>query len=323
MLMARNASLPHNLDTDGRLDAAIALLVALTSSSTSSIDVEQFAHEQALTSENVEEVLELLQMVSDDATGARIALVRDGARVSLVGDAGRLGPVRFTCDEAMAVMQVLDRFQINDETRTHIRAALDPAMSAGQPQLLAGDPLFGGFYQLIYEAMAIGGRLRVVYQSLGENAPRERLIDPGYFMVAGDAAYLVAWDVTKDEQRSYRLDRMVEAELTEDSVEVHDFVREDLASSLGSDGREALLKFSSAQTFDRCAWEGLRRADAVEQADGSVVARVNYTSATWLFDQVLAAGGEIEILEPVELRSELVAHGEKLLQELLGRSLEK
>lgn len=315
--MSRNASLPHNLDSDSRLSTAISLLNALTTSPISSVDIDQFAQSLSLSSKNIDEVLDLVQLVSDDATGARIVIALDDRRVSLVGDAGRFDPIRFTDDEAAAVMQVLDRFQISDETREHVRAALEPAAGALDRQLLAGDPLFGGFYQLFYEAMTIGGRLRVTYQSLGDDEPRERLIDPGYFMVAGDATYLVAWDVTKDEQRSYRLDRMVEAELTEDSVEAHNFARENLASSLEVDGSQATVRFADGVTFDRCSWEGLCRDGAAVQEDGSVVARVNYTSAAWLFDQVLAAGGAIEITEPTELRTKLVAHGQELLQDLL------
>lgn len=312
--MARNASLPHNLDSDSRLSAAIALLAALTASPASSVDIERFAQDMALTSKNVDDILALLQLVADDATGARIAIARDGNRVSLVGDAGRFEPVRFTSDEAAAVMQVLDRFQISDETCRNVRAALEPAMALRDRDLLAGDPLFGGFYQLFCEAMTIGGRLRITYQSLGDTEPSDRLIDPGFIMVAGDAAYLVAWDVAKDEQRSYRLDRIADAKLTDDSVEIHDSTRKDMAGSLGHDGRTATLRFAARSSFDMCAWEGLERAGAEDQMDGSVVASVNYTSAIWLFDQVLAAGGAIELIEPAELREELAAYGEKLLR---------
>ncbi len=81
---------------------------------------------------------------------------------------------------------------------------------------LGGDRLLGGFYPVISEAIAIGARLAIFYRASDECSPSTRLVDPKFIEVSGDAAYLVAWNVEKDAQRSYRLDRIANAELTDD-----------------------------------------------------------------------------------------------------------
>ena len=133
------------------------------------------------------------------------------------------------------------------------------------------------------------------YRAASEDAPCERIIDPGYIEVAGDAAYLVAWNVVKGGQRSYRLDRIDSVELTEDSVIDHPFVRLSAAESLQKHGNTAKMRWSTQEAFDASTWAGIDRDSAKRNDDGTVEANVSYTSTPWLFDQVLAAGGELII----------------------------
>lgn len=311
--MSRNAAKPSALDTDRYITAAISLLNALTAATQSRVDAATFREALSLTDAQLNEIVYLLQVVGDENTGARIAIRRENDDIVLEGDAGLFNAVRFTSDEALAIMQVLDRFCIEDGTREHIAAALAPSVDQTDRVLLAGDPLFGGFYQELCEAMVIGARLTIAYRSADERTSSERIVDPGFITVSGDAAYLVAWNVEKDAQRLYRLDRIERVTLTEDSVGPHPFERESVEENLRAEGSVATLRFAERNRYEWCTWSGLDRATAKTLEDGSTLVQVFCVSEPWLFDQVLAAGGTLEIVGPQELRNRFVAYATEIL----------
>ena len=306
--MTRNAAKPGGLDSDRRVSIALSLLGALDAAPDARIDARTFAHDLSLSDQQLNEIIQLLQFVEDGITGARVAIRREGNQIILDGDAGRFGTIRFTSDESLALMQVLDRFHIDDEVKGRIQTALAPSTWQTDQNLLAGDALFGGFYQDLCEAITDGVRLEIDYQPIDADTPSTRKVDPGYITVSGDAAYLVAWNVEKDEQRSYRLDRISRVFTTEDSVEKHPFECASVEEGLRAAGATADLAFLRQDLFDRCDWGGLNRSDTWIDEHGRIRAQVSYVSKSWLFDQVLAAGGSLKIITPAELRRELIEY---------------
>ncbi len=209
------------LNSEDAIVACLNILAALTASPTGSVNTATIEREFDLTDQQLEEAVDLLQSLADERTGARVAVELEEGRITLLGTAGRISPLRLTPAESLALGQALARCNLDPEVRKRIQDALGPAGKADDPKLLAGDALLGGFFPVIAEALSIGARLRMRYRSVLESSPSERIVDPGYIEVVGDAAYLVAWDVSKNLQRSYRLDRIDGCELTDDSVVAH------------------------------------------------------------------------------------------------------
>ena len=157
-------------------------------------------------------------------------------------------------------------------------------------------------------------RLLITYRSQHDQMARERLVDPGYFDVDNDAAFLVAWDVERDEQRRYRLDRISRVMATDDSVCAHRFERDTPHGSIGRTGEAVLLRFADAATFESCDWAmraernpfGDERCGV--QDDGSVLACTACVSPEWLFDRILASGGTMRLIEPKEMRRQLLSY---------------
>lgn len=294
---------------EGALSVCLGLLTALSTSPSGFVDLDAFARDFDIDVDDVERAVTLLQSVADERSGARIALVREKRSISLLGDAGRLAPLRLTEDESIALAQALRRCRLDDDVRKRLDFALGPIAGGDHAErLLSGDTLLGGFYPTIAEALAIGARLLMRYRAVGQESPSERLIDPGYVEVSDDAAYLVAWNVEKDAQRSYRLDRIDHLELTDDSVVAHPFTRHSAEESLRTYGETATVRWPSAQAFESCPWAGINREHATELPDGCVEAPLSYTSREWLFDHILAAGGRIIITAPESLKHSLVAY---------------
>lgn len=296
------------LNSEDAIVACLNILAALTASPTGSVNTATIEREFDLTDQQLEEAVDLLQSLADERTGARVAVELEEGRITLLGTAGRISPLRLTPAESLALGQALARCNLDPEVRKRIQDALGPAGKADDPKLLAGDALLGGFFPVIAEALSIGARLRMRYRSVLESSPSERIVDPGYIEVVGDSAYLVAWDVSKNLQRSYRLDRIGGCELTDDSVVVHRFTRFSAADNLREHGQSAVLIWENEQLFHSCTWAGIDRESARALDDGRVEATVSYASVPWLFDQVLAAGGRILIAAPADLVSSLTAY---------------
>lgn len=143
--MAYSIDRESPLDSRGRLAAAVALLNELTSSDGCRIDILDFSERLCLTHEHIEELISLLELVSDSNTGARVALRREGNTLALEGNAGRFGTVRLTKDEALSLMHVLQRFHISNDVHDRVLKALSPvANQAGTSELLSADTMFGG-----------------------------------------------------------------------------------------------------------------------------------------------------------------------------------
>lgn len=291
------------------LNCCLELLVSLTAAPGGTIQAHPFMTDHHLDDEQLDAIIEMLQSIADDRTGARIAVSCANGRISLMGNAGELRPLRLRQPEALALDCALKRCHVNPNTQRRIEEALAPALPVTNPQqLLAADDLFGGFFPTIAEAIASGVRLRMHYRANNEVTATERTIDPIHIEVAGQAAYLVAWNIEKDAQRSYRLDRIARLEMTDESVVPHEIVRMTAAESLAAHGDIARLRWSAMSLFERSTWAGIDRTQAHHDSQGGVTAPVSYTSQTWLFDQVIAGGGEIEIIEPHHLRSALVSY---------------
>ena len=299
------------LSSEDLLQTALNLMERLTTASNASIGAVSFARDASISPEQTNEVVELLQGVADERSGSHIALDYQDGAITLSGDAGRLDPVRLTPAESLALRRVLTTCNIGDDVRGRVEAALcaDPEADneTTVDKTMGGDRLLGGFYPVISEALAIS------YRAGDECSPSARLVDPKFIEVSGDAAYLVAWNVEKDAQRSYRLDRIANAELTDDSVERHDFSPYSAAESLRAHGADATLRFVNSGELASRDWEGIHRDTADEQEDGSALVHISYTSAPWLFSQIAAAAGAIVIEEPESLKNDFRTWAKSLL----------
>ena len=305
----------RTLTSDTRIEAALGLLAMLTKARGNRVAAAAARRDLALGVRQLDEVVTLLQTLADARTGARVLIFVENDDIVLGGDAGELAPLRLTDDEALAVTQVLARYQLDEQIRGRIERALMPwgGRQGGNGSLLAGDALFGGFYQQIVEAIQDGVRCRLTYRSDRDERAGTRAVDPGFIEVAGSTAYLIAWDVQKNAQRRYRLDRISDIAYTDDSVERHAFARRSPAESLHSCGSVATLAFASRSAAEALDWAGIDLAAGRERKNGTFVAPVSYATEAWLFDQVLAGAGAISIVDPADVRERLLAYAATLL----------
>ena len=260
---------------------------------------------------DLDRIVEIVSSLSDRSTGVRAIIDMDEKTISLGGDAARLVPLRLSINDAAVLRYVLTSLNIDQNTRLRIQAALDdPSQLQTQMISLAEPARYGSFYQKLLEAIEDGVRLHMGYRSAEEKEPRVRIIDPYRLVSEGSATYLDAWDVEVDEQRKYRLDRISSLKMTDESAIHHPFDRADIQESLEKSGIRALVRCSKTY-LPLITWSGIMRTE--DQGDETVILEICLTSKSWLFDQVLAAAGDLLILEPQALRTEFTSYAQSLI----------
>jgi len=121
--------------------------------------------------------------------------------------------------------------------------------------------------------------------------------------------YVHTWDRTRDDERSFRLDRMRSARLTEETFEPRPgFEPHGLRHA-----RTALVWFSPAVARYRLERGGARRL-----ADGAALAETQVGSEEWLVGEIFSHRGEAVVLEPEDLRRRVAERATELLRELRG-----
>jgi proteasome accessory factor C len=118
--------------------------------------------------------------------------------------------------------------------------------------------------------------------------------------------YVHAWDLDRDEPRSYRLDRMRKAKMLRKAFRPRDGF--DPAEMHGATA--ARIWYSS----EVARWEVEK--GAVPLVDGAAIGSRNVGSVDWLVGEVLSFRGEATLLEPRELRARVAERARALEAEL-------
>lgn len=299
------------------VSTGIRLLELLSAAPHQTVQRLDACHELGISDEQLSQAVDAVSSLSSRTSGARAAIVAEDGLIRLLGDAAQLMPLRLGPEEGAAIAHVLELLHLDNDTRKRIAEALLPLGTAidaaATPLDTAGET---PYYRGLLEAIEDGVRCRIRYRSLDDDVPTERLVDPIAMDAVVGEVYLLAWDISKDAQRRYRLDRLSDVEFTDHSVEPHDFQRIAVDESLAQTGTLTRLRARDAETLDRLNWAGIRRVDMAE--DGSASFDMYVSSPRWLFDQVLAEGGALTIESPDALKFDLMAYTDQILSSIPG-----
>lgn len=303
----------RSFTADDRMKAAILLLEMLSSAPDGTVGTADAARALHLTERELAEVAALLATLADRSSGLRAVVSLENGTVSLTGDAAQMRPIRFTPHESEVLVHLLDALRLDDATRKRVTSALMPENSLHRGRITGGWR-YGMFYRTLTVAIEDGVRCRILYRGASDKQPRWRLVDPHDILSESAGSYLIAWDVEQDGQRLYRLDRVGDVAYTDDSVTPHAWEELTVRESLQR-AKRAVVICSAHEMARRPEWEAM--ATGIDRTDsGDVTLIVSYASEPWLFDQVLAAGGEARIVSPDALAAQLRTYAAELLGEV-------
>jgi proteasome accessory factor BC len=219
-------------------------------------------------------------------------------------------PARLLPVEAKALVAAIDLIGHHlpagalDTARERIVAALgaDPADEGLRiAHVTEDDPSIAA---LLDTAIAGRRRLRMEYYKPDEDELRSRTIEPYALFNGQEAWYVAAVDVDKDELRHYRLDRIKDAALLDETFEPRPEI--DALGDVEGWPRTGEVPASRIARVwyspDRARWAREDESVTEELADGAVIVAIPFKGIDWLVRRVLAEAGDAAVLEPEDAR---------------------
>jgi proteasome accessory factor BC len=303
----------------GVLQALLAhLLAACGEERTAVLDAEELAARFAIPLEELQDHLSLLNLVNFGGGCYAVYAEHDGDVVrvdkELYGDVFRLPP-KLTPLEARAIRLAIEYVGATIAAEAHtplarVRRKLEETFgrfdlaATPEPRVASDEE---ALVRVLSQAAEKHRVVELEYLKEGEDTPSLRRVEPYTIERELPVWRVHTWDRTAEGARTFRLDRMRSAQLTDERFEV----REGFDPSYLHNPRVTRLLHSPAVA----RWKLERGAQLL--TDGSALADVPYKTEEWLFSEVFADLGETVVLEPLRLREHVARRARRLQRELL------
>lgn len=298
-----------------RIDNLLTLMGLLSTAPGGRLPLATAADELGITVEEAEGLAYELSTLAVRSSGLRAAVTVEHGTIIYQGADELLPPIRLTADETLVLSHILGALDIDAELQDALSDALLPIgaeETAAAKKLVSSTAARGNVYSSLVEAIDLGIRCSILYRKASGDpmSGKLRTIDPLALSEEKGATYLRAWDVERDAMRTFRLDRIESLSFTDTSVERHGEARENLHDTLSASGVRTRLRFEQASAAESLSWAGISRIEHMD--DGSAEVEVFVTDPSWLYRNVLAAEGSIEIVSPADMRAGLAAYAQTL-----------
>jgi proteasome accessory factor C len=230
-----------------------------------------------------------------------VEVVGDRVVVAMADELSR--PMRLTPAEALRLVLTVDAVAevLGDELPALTRAAAKVRDALGVPERVA-DVLEGASTAVAVDtrrALVEGRRVRLRYQGRGDDAPRERTVDPWRVQVVGGSWYLQGHDQDAGAGRTFRLDRVAEVTVTDEAVQVQ--APAELPPPRYQAGEDDLAVALVVTPAGRWLAEMLDVERIEETADGGAVLHLTTDAPRHVARLVLVAGGAVTVQAPASL----------------------
>jgi predicted DNA-binding transcriptional regulator YafY len=150
--------------------------------------------------------------------------------------------------------------------------------------------------------------VEIEYLGQQDDKVQHRVVEPHYLRGVRGAWYCDTWDRTRDDERTFRVDRIRGAKGLGETFERRESVTAPIDGALGDRAGTASVWFSA----DVARWELEDRADTGRLADGAALASVPYGSERFLCAELCRYLGEAVLLEPEAVRARVAVRAREL-----------
>jgi proteasome accessory factor BC len=235
-------------------------------------------------------------------------------------------PARLLPVEAKALIAAIDLIGEHipegslTSAREKIVAALgeDPMEQGLQVARAVGDD--SGVARQISSAIVENRLVELDYYKENEDDLVKRRVEPYALTNGREGWYVASFDPARDGMRHFRLDRIKQATVTDETFEPRPEV--DPAAEVDGWLRTGEVETSrSARVWvspERARWAREARRVVEERSDGAVVVELSFAGVDWLVREILREAGDAAVLEPKDAR-EAVRDAGKRLSEAQGK----
>jgi proteasome accessory factor C len=300
------------------LQALLAyLLAACGEARDARLDADELAARFHIPREELQEHLSLLNLVNFGGGCYTVYAELDGDSVrvdkELYGDVFRLAP-RLTPLEARAIRLALDIVGPSIAAQVHtpldrVRKKLEETFGQFEDHQTPETQTGHDEEELVATLSDAIEQRRVVainYLKEGEETPSERLVEPYSFERVLPHWLIHTWDRSAEGERSFRLDRMRSARITDEHFEP----REGFDPHFLEDTRQVRVRYAKPVARYRV------ERGAVRLTDGAALATLRVGTRDWLISEILADRGDAVVLEPADVRPAIAKRAAQLMREL-------
>ena len=164
------------------------------------------------------------------------------------------------------------------------------------------------------DALQRGRRVRLTYLVPTRDEVTERVVEPQQVLLTHGHVYLRAWCLLADGERTFRVDRILDATLLDEPVTPdHVLTRPDLPVGLLSGDVELPLVTLELTPAGRWIADYASVASVTELPGGGLRVDVRVADDRWIERLVLQAGGQARVVAPAEIAERIVARTEQAL----------
>ncbi len=138
----------------------------------------------------------------------------------------------------------------------------------------------------------------------------ERIIQPLKLVYKSKAWYLKAFCTEKQDFRIFKLNRILELEVLNESFQHRDFPEQ--ANISDAECNKIVLRFPEEMAYR--VYDEFDKTQVQQQGDGSMVVSVSLPKDAWLTGFLLSFGTQVDIISPAYLK-EVIAEQAKLIYE--------
>ena len=277
------------------------------------VSIPQLARMLGTSGQDIWDALDML-VYSYDTVGIRLELEDNFARLVKPGGEQVL---RLTDDETTLLLDMLHAqgYQNSDELPAKLIRAKGSLAAQKTPRTRIGSAAFGDISNVLETVAAacedMAHRLlHIEYQKEGAAEPAGRDVEPWIITSEGDFRYLQAWCHKAGAWRSFRIDRIKSAELSEETYTPH----VDMPDPVDERAEQAMVAHVSFAPGVRLPdWPGLIAASTDE--DGSVTAQIPWLGGLWLPKHIVGMFGDCTPLDPPALGEACRAYAQELLED--------
>lgn len=249
-----------------------------------------------------------------------------GAGIPVYAEAGRNGGIRLMHDF------VLDQAVLSEEEKQEILAALQSiniTRNIGESQTLQklsamfhlpsdnwlevdfsrwGNQGFDNEkFELLKTAVIRCRHVKICYAG-SDGTVSERIVQPYKLVYKSKAWYLQAFCTEKQDMRTFKLNRILEMTLLEESFVRRSFPEEQDESA--GDYPLITLRFPKEMAYR--VYDEFDASQIERQENGELIASARMPEGAWLTSFLLSFGMQVEVLSPDHLREEIVRQAEMI-----------
>ncbi len=162
-----------------------------------------------------------------------------------------------------------------------------------------------GIARIVSEAIEQRRLLRLDYYKANEDEFSERVVEPYALINGQEGWYVASYDPARGDVRHFRLDRVREAEITDEHFEPR--LEVDAAADVDGWPRTGEVPASRIARVwvspERARWLREERTVSAELEDGSIVIELPFAGNDYLVRAVLEEAGDAAVIEPADARA--------------------